>query len=1162
MKNKKFKKPLEGEDLCRRYKMYKTKHGWYYASLFFLSMGTIFGPNVSVNADNVANTSSESDASVYTISSSSPTSMALSTSTSSSKADSTSSVSTSSSKADSTSSVSTSSSKVDSTSSVSTSSSKVDSTSSVSTSSSKADSTSSVSTSSSKVDSTSSVSTSSSKADSTSSVSTSSSKADSTSSVSTSSSKADSTSSISTSSSSHLTNDSSQLSAASNTTSSENTTQASQNTTSSETTIESASSVLNNATSTSVASDTVATTNSVAAVSTAVVVPTSYKSESSESVTGKSLQVKAVVLADTDSSSIDVTDGASLYKALSGNYTTINVMNDIDLTNYTGSWDFNYYSTNTTAIRSFTFNGNGHTIDFASKYAGFEPDGNTAMTITIEDVTMYGSSYWGPISFYNDGNTNNAQAHNLIFDNISYTGSQLAYATAAHIEIKGTVNVNSVGVYTHPLSSGSQTTDGYNQQNFQAVSLTIDDDATYNGKSSGGAFFEMVAGASGNGNLVIGKDATVNLTRTANNSPENGTSPIDLYNGNMTVGDGSKITINMDSSGSTIANRGVINLSGTSANLSLGKDATITINNTGSASNTYGININATTGQVNLSDGAILTINDSGLNNTALNMTGSGSLNIETDAKMIVNQATTTTRYGVVTVSGSGDIYVANGGELDILATNQGTTSTNLIYLAGTAQLSYGKDSIGTLSTDGTGINNGVYASGSSKVFIYRVGSLTINLNQSTTGSKLLYLNGNLSAEYVYAYLSSDATKGVPFKLLETTLSGGSATSGTDSIQGDNAAGEEILASLGTNKYIRFTAAGEDNNISITNTNSITDQTTVISGTANAGALIKLTDLNGNTVGGTSATIAGDYTSTMYTTTAGSDGTWEIAVKGLTADTVIVASGYNEYLPMYATAYVYSSEISSNTSQASTAASQAQSTSANAPSVANGTSSYATQASSSASQANSYATVNSNATNDSLNAVASGAATIASSASTSAAANNINIVNQASTAVDQYGQISADSTGNSAYASTALEEANSYYTNSLAYSDATAIDDSTSANSYSQGTVSASTATSSAVVNAQLETLSISTATSNAVVANTVAQDNYTSLASENVIASTEASVASAAYKQMLQNTADSSASQASDAAGKADSSAVNAGSYAGNAKSSASEAGSYAGNA
>lgn len=156
-----------------------------------------------------------------------------------------------------------------------------------------------------------------------------------------------------------------------------------------------------------------------------------------------------------DPNSVTVTDAAGFINALAtGTATTINVGADINLATQTDSVYKEVVIKNKRdiVIQSAT-PGVKRTIDFS----GYSFDMDTQNGVTFKDLDLYARSYWGVV--YDAGG--------YVFDNVTFTGSQLVYTKPSinsTVTFKNNVTATAVGSYTSPLDGKVRSSQGGNTQ--------------------------------------------------------------------------------------------------------------------------------------------------------------------------------------------------------------------------------------------------------------------------------------------------------------------------------------------------------------------------------------------------------------------------------------------------------------------------------------------------------------------------------------------------------------------------------------------------------------------------------------------------------------------------------------------------------------------------
>lgn len=335
----------------------------------------------------------------------------------------------------------------------------------------------------------------------------------------------------------------------------------------------------------------------------------------------------------------NVTNYTELEAAMKdANITEINVMNDINFSNYTtGSGAEANLSIPT---KSFTINGNGHTIDFRSR-SYLMSFGSTPVQVVVKDVDMYGRNYWGPIRLSGTAK----KGATLTYDNISYTGAQLTCSYEADVNIIGKVRNASVNNYISPFDGVNYTALG-NQVNLEITNINFLEDSYYIGSTENATVIWLSNG----GTADVGKNARVDLTRGGSGGEE-GTTTFRI-DGNLNIHDNAivNITTALDS-----------------------QCGGITLNN------------NAT--QINVEKSAELHVTTNGYLSDGRNpiyVAYGASFKVDSGAKLIVDARNTTTSTGSSIYTGNNcSFIIAKDGTFDVKT--DGTGAKYLVRIGSNA---------------------------------------------------------------------------------------------------------------------------------------------------------------------------------------------------------------------------------------------------------------------------------------------------------------------------------------------------------------------------------------------------------------------------------------------------------------------------------------------
>lgn len=182
---------------------------------------------------------------------------------------------------------------------------------------------------------------------------------------------------------------------------------------------------------------------------------------------------------------------------------------DTTYNNTGGNYHYLYINHGTLVI-----DGAGHNLDMGNIDIALV-SGMENQNYTLENMTIEGTSYYGPISV-NSPNTT------LNYSNISYYGSQLVWSATvinSKVNIYGDVNIHSLYQYTsypstNPKGKTVLTDASGTQQNMQTGDLELHAGAKYYGETYNGNILEL------QGNLILDDSATMEL-HPHGTSPEN-----------------------------------------------------------------------------------------------------------------------------------------------------------------------------------------------------------------------------------------------------------------------------------------------------------------------------------------------------------------------------------------------------------------------------------------------------------------------------------------------------------------------------------------------------------------------------------------------------------------------------------------------------------------
>ncbi|WP_429974991.1 WxL domain-containing protein [Enterococcus sp. DIV0840c] len=293
--------------------------------------------------------------------------------------------------------------------------------------------------------------------------------------------------------------------------------------------------------------------------------------------------------------------------------------------------------------RTLVVEGNGHQIDFRSITLCFYPttaQQNNPWNITLRNLEIYHGNWYGPLT-YNDLGSTHQPLSTLTYENITNVGSQLIHSPTAKVRLAGKVSSNQVTTYTSKFRTWNVM--GSGQTNIQVSKLTVLENA------------DIELSTVSDGNIDLGRSSPTNspgefimesgssLTATANGSggEADGLNLL-VVSGNVMISDSATLKLTPQDG------RSAISLRSTNASLDIGKDSTVSI--------------------------------------LSSRRTSSGNSNITNLVWMAAGSA----------------LNISDGGTLNIDATGQGSSTSNIVHVNGAAKVSVGKDATLDIKSDST----------------------------------------------------------------------------------------------------------------------------------------------------------------------------------------------------------------------------------------------------------------------------------------------------------------------------------------------------------------------------------------------------------------------------------------------------------------------------
>ena len=168
------------------------------------------------------------------------------------------------------------------------------------------------------------------------------------------------------------------------------------------------------------------------------------------------------------------------------------------------------------SARELIINGNGHTINFNDWAVCFNNNNITGAGarrngwhITWNDLNSFGTNIWGFTTF-NDLSTTNQQNSVMVYNNISYIGSQLTHSPAGQVIMRGEVTNRVVARHeppNDPAHHRNLTALQSQQNNIHVQNLTLDENATVNLSVLHAGNIDLMSG----GELRLESGSTLNV---------------------------------------------------------------------------------------------------------------------------------------------------------------------------------------------------------------------------------------------------------------------------------------------------------------------------------------------------------------------------------------------------------------------------------------------------------------------------------------------------------------------------------------------------------------------------------------------------------------------------------------------------------------------------
>ncbi|EOO65450.1 hypothetical protein IKE_03756 [Bacillus cereus VD196] len=317
--------------------------------------------------------------------------------------------------------------------------------------------------------------------------------------------------------------------------------------------------------------------------------------------------------------------------------------------------------------------GNGHTVDFRGMCGVFTATVASKMNLTIQNINILGSNWYGPFRMDAPANSNTAF---IRYENISYIGPQLTCSYNADVIFAGKLNVQSVEKYTSLDGQSIPSTGTDTQQNVEATNVKFLEGTHYTGSTKKSAVFGLFNG----GTVDVGKDAIIDVSAsdTGGENPQ----AVIVTQGQFIIHDGAKVNVNTAST----SNRGGIRVEGTKSGITVKKNAELNINTKGN------------------------------LGYNALYLGASANLKVADSAKLTVKSENTANSTQASVYAGNNSSFII-GEKSTFDVHSDGTASKNLIYIGTNAKFQFANAERVNLALDNSHVSSRL-------IYMYGVGGV------------------------------------------------------------------------------------------------------------------------------------------------------------------------------------------------------------------------------------------------------------------------------------------------------------------------------------------------------------------------------------------------------------------------------------------------------
>lgn len=308
--------------------------------------------------------------------------------------------------------------------------------------------------------------------------------------------------------------------------------------------------------------------------------------------------------------------------------------------------------------RTLIVDGKGHTLDMQAVVLGMPSVSHNASNpwdVTLQNIKIYHGSSWGAFNFY-VGGAANIRRSKLRYHNMMSVGNRLILEAEASVSMSGYVSSHQTTTYSSIFNPSWNISGTRNLANLLVNQIDIEPNAKVSLSTFNAGNLELQSGSPA---LRIGENATLTLqsagTATAHAAAGGANISFRSAQGNMIVGKGATVNLNPRANGASIV------MNGMNGNIQLMEDSTVNIRSSGRTTSTNGNlhNLIWVAAGNNLTLGERSTLDIEAINQTSsganiVNFSGTtGILHVGKDATLDIRSDSTATGQNLISFSGA-----------------------------------------------------------------------------------------------------------------------------------------------------------------------------------------------------------------------------------------------------------------------------------------------------------------------------------------------------------------------------------------------------------------------------------------------------------------------------------------------------------------------------